>query len=162
MKAWSVVPGNLPYLKRYLLTPISEIFRTARGGREYFLPIFLLILLFTLPKPHFHVSLSTLYQLLIFHIMGGKGPTVSKEPSMHSKCYTTNSVARRHGRHVPLPLSHSKAVLDPCVGVAPCMHTAASPGTLWYWARLTLLAGVSSLVQFYLNHAGTTLNKNNE
>lgn len=52
--------------------------------------------------------------------MGGKGPTVSEEPSMHPKCYTTNGVARKR---VPLPPSHSKAILDPCVGIAACMHS---------------------------------------
>lgn len=118
-----MVPGNLPYMKRYLLIWISEIFRTARGGREYFLPIFLLILLFTLPKVNFQVSLSTLYLLLIFSIMGGKRPTVSKEPSTHPKCYTTHGAARRR---VPLSPSHSQAVVDPCVGISPCMQTAAS------------------------------------
>lgn len=88
-----------------------------------FLLIFLLIVIFTLPKLNLHVSLSTLYLLLIFHIMGGKGPRVSKEPSMRPKYSPTNSVAIRD---VPLPLSHSKAILDPCAGIAPCMHTAAS------------------------------------
>lgn len=37
---------------------------------------------FTLPKLNFHVSLSTLHLLLIFRIMGEKGPTISKEPSI--------------------------------------------------------------------------------
>jgi len=65
---------------------------------------------------------------------------------MHPNGHATNGAAEA--------LSHSKAILDPCAGVAPCM-----PTTAFHEARLKVLGEVSSPALFYFNCAATTLSQ---